>query len=152
MQYRERLGHTNTSHWQSAFKMNDFALRPSPPADFKGFTQIYNPDFHFGLCTPSKVLAGFFPAKFAKSLLFAFPCGGRTHSVGLGPTGMKDVGRPPRFGVVPGGKFGPEMSHFFIFPKPPPFDLTMVQTMLTNHISSEHFFALRGRSEAVWEK
>ena len=41
--------------------------------------------------------------------------------------------------LVPGGKFGPEMSHFFIFPKPPPFDLTMVREMLTNHISSEHF-------------
>ena len=41
--------------------------------------------------------------------------------------------------MVPGGKFGPEMSHFFIFPKPPPFDLTMVREMLTNHISSEHF-------------
>ena len=22
-----------------------------PPADVKGFTQIYDPDFHFGLCT-----------------------------------------------------------------------------------------------------
>ena len=31
------------------------------------------------------------------------------------------------------------MSHFFIFPKPPPFDLTMVREMLTNHISLEHF-------------
>ena len=41
--------------------------------------------------------------------------------------------------LVPGGKFGPEMSLFFIFPKPPPFDLTMVREMLTNHISSEHF-------------
>ena len=27
--------------------------------------------------------------------------------------------------MVPGGKFGPEMSHFFIFPKPPPFGLAV---------------------------
>ena len=44
-----------------------------------GFNQIYDPDFHFGW---------FFSAKFAKSSLFAYPCG-RTLSVGLGPTGVK---------------------------------------------------------------
>ena len=27
--------------------------------------------------------------------------------------------------LVPGGKFGPEMSLFFIFPKPPPFGLAV---------------------------
>ena len=35
----------------------------TPPADVKGFTQIYNPDFHFGLCT---TFQGFGPAFFCE--------------------------------------------------------------------------------------
>jgi hypothetical protein len=43
--------------------VNPHALRrlclvhEDPPADVKGFPQIYNPDFHFGLCT---IFQGFF--------------------------------------------------------------------------------------------
>ena len=36
-----------------------------------------------------RLLKPLFPAKFAKNSLFAYPCVDRTHSVGLGPTGMK---------------------------------------------------------------
>ena len=46
-----------------------------PPADVKGFTQIYNPDFHFGLCTTFQGFGRLFSAKFAKSSLFAFTRG-----------------------------------------------------------------------------
>ena len=59
----------------------------SPPADVKGFTQIYDPDFILAFVPPFRL----FSSKFTKSSLFAWTTSSRTLSVGLGPTGMKPL-------------------------------------------------------------
>ena len=55
----------------------------------EGLHQIYNPDLPLGFPKSSGTIS----SKFAKSSLLAYPCGDRTLSVGLGPTGVRPKAR-----------------------------------------------------------